>query len=78
MRDDWPEVADQGDADVLSEKGNEFRMRVEEEVSEGGVGELLSSLEEQLSNVVRLTERETLRPDDVRAMVDQLEVHCRN
>jgi len=77
IRDDWNEIADPGDADLLSEMGNDFRSRAEE-LDEGGGAAFLAAMEDQLSNVVRLSNREVVELDDVKATLDQLfETHCR-
>lgn len=77
IRDDWNEIADPGDADLLSEMGNDFRRRAEE-LEEGGGAAFLAALEDQLSNVVRLSDREVVELDDVKATLDQLfEANCR-
>lgn len=77
IRDDWSEIADPGDADLLSEMGKDFRRRAEE-LDEGGGAAFLASLEDQLSNVVRLSDREVVEFDDARATLDRLfDAHCR-
>jgi len=77
LRDDWSEIADPGDADILAEMGNDFRRRAEE-LDEGGGARFLATLEDQLSNVVRLSEREVVDAGDLRATLDGLfETHCR-
>lgn len=78
MREDWPAIAGELDAEVLAEVGVDFRRRVEA-LEAGGGAEFLASLEDQLSNVVRLSERETLNVDDIRSTLDRLfEQHCRS
>jgi len=78
IRDDWNEIADAGDADVLSEMGNDFRRRAGE-LSEGGGAAFLAELEDQLSNVVRLSERKLVEAEDIRTTLDRLfEEHCRD
>jgi hypothetical protein len=75
MREDWPEIADPDDAEVLGEMGADFRRRVEA-LDDGGGAEFLASLEDQLSNVVRLSERETVEIDDIRSTLDRLFEEC--
>ncbi len=78
MREDWSAIADSDDAELLAEMGAEFRRRVEA-LDDGGGAEFLASLEDQLSNVVRLSERETVEIDAVRTTLDRLfEANCRS
>ncbi len=78
IRDDWGEIVDPEDADVLSEMGNDFRRRATE-LDEGGGAAFLATLEDQLSNVVRLSDREVIDVEDIRATLDRLfETHCRS
>jgi hypothetical protein len=78
IREDWAEIADSDDAEVLAEMGADFRRRVEA-LDDGGGAEFLASLEDQLSNVVRLSERETHETDDIRSTLDRLfEERCRS
>ncbi len=78
IREDWPAIAGEADAEVLAEMGADFRRRVEA-LDDGGGAEFLASLEDQLSNVVRLSERETVEMDDIRSTLDRLfEAHCRS
>lgn len=77
FRDDWHDIADALDADLLSEMGNDFRRRAEE-LEEGGGAAFLAVLEDQLSNVMRLSIRETIEVEDIRASLDRLfEESCR-
>jgi hypothetical protein len=78
IREDWPAIAGEADAQVLAEMGADFRRRVEA-LDDGGGAEFLASLEDQLSNVVRLSERETVEMDDIRSTLDRLfEAHCQS
>ena len=77
MREDWQEIADPGDAEVLAEITGDFRKRIDE-LGDGGGAEFLGSLEEQLSNVLRLTDRQDMEADDLRGTLDRLfEQNCR-
>jgi hypothetical protein len=78
IREDWRAIAGTDDAEVLAEMGADFRRRVET-LEDGGGAEFLTSLEDQLSNVVRLSERETIEIDDIRSTLDRLfQAHCQS
>ena len=53
------------DAELLSQLAGDFQHRIQE-LQDGGGERFLASLEEQLSNVLRLSDRETVRISNVR------------
>ena len=77
IRDDWDRIADAADAELLSAVAEEFHNRVNE-LEEGGA-ELLRSLEDQLSNVLRLSDRRQMTISNIGATLDLLfDQTCRN
>lgn len=76
LRADWDRIADAEEAELLSQLGNDFRNRIQELGDNGGQA-FLESLEDQLSNILRLSERTSLKVGDVRETIDRLfEENC--
>jgi len=71
VRDDWDRIADPDEAELLSHLSGDFQRRIEELGDSGGEG-FLKTLEDQLSNILRLTERESIRVADMRGTLDRL------
>lgn len=71
VRDDWDRIVAPDDAELLSQLSGDFQRRIQE-LQDGGGERYLASLEEQLSNVLRLSNRETMRISNVRAELDRL------
>jgi len=76
LREDWDRVAEAEEAELLSQLSHDFRNRIQELGEKGGQA-FLESLEDQLSNVLQLTGRTSLKVGDVRAAIDRLfEENC--
>jgi hypothetical protein len=71
FRDDWDRIADPEDAEVLSCMATDFRQRIEE-LGEGRGREFLEQIQDQFSNVLRLTDGAHVEIDEVGSTVDQL------
>jgi hypothetical protein len=71
VRDDWDRIAAPDEAEMLSQLSGDFQRRIQE-LEDGGGERFLESLEEQLSNILRLSERETVRIGNIRAELDRL------
>ncbi len=68
MRHEYGDLADPEDAEVLEALEDEIRGRMEE----SGAEAYLASLEDSLSNVVRVTERHSVEVDAFTRVLDQL------
>jgi SOS-response transcriptional repressor LexA len=68
LRGDWAEVADPEDAEVLSQVAADLAERAKET---GGTG-LLGYLEETLSNVLRISQRETIAVGNLPKALERL------
>ena len=76
LREDWDRLAEAEEAELLSQLSHDFRNRIQELGEKGGQA-FLESLEDQLSNVLQLTGRTSLKVGDVRAAIDRLfEENC--
>ena len=71
VRDDWDRIVAPDDAELLSQLSGDFQRRIQE-LEAGGGERFLESLEEQLSNILRLSNRQTLRIGNIRAELDRL------
>lgn len=71
VRDDWDRIVAPDEAELLSQLSGDFQRRIQE-LENGGGERFLESLEEQLSNILRLSGRETLRTGNIRADLDRL------
>jgi hypothetical protein len=71
VRDDWDRIVAPDDAELLSQLSGDFQRRIQE-LEDGGGERFLESLEEQLSNILRLSDRETVRIGNIRAELDRL------
>jgi hypothetical protein len=71
IREDWDTIADPDEAELLSQLSGDFQRRIEELGNSGGEG-FLRTLEDQLSNILRLTDRELIRVRDMRGALDTL------
>jgi hypothetical protein len=71
VRHDWDRIVAPDDAELLSQLSGDFQRRIQE-LETGGGERFLASLEEQLSNILRLSDRETLRISNIRAELDRL------
>jgi len=71
VRDDWDRIVAPDDAELLSQLSGDFQHRIQE-LQNGGGERFLASLEEQLSNILRLSNRETVLVSNVRAELDRL------
>ena len=71
VRDDWDRIVAPDDAELLSQLSGDFQRRIQE-LETGGGERFLASLEEQLSNILRLSDRETLRISNIRTELDRL------
>lgn len=68
LRRDWAEVAEPEDAEVLSHVAEDLAQRAKE----AGGGELLDYLEETLSNVLRISQRETIAVGNLQKALERL------
>jgi len=68
LRQDWEKVADPDDAEVLEHLENELRARSREL----GGGRLLASLEDTLSHMVRVSDRESIAVSDFSRALERL------
>ncbi len=68
LRQDWDQIADPDEAEVLERAEQELRQRG----AEAGGEQLLSSLEDSLSNVLRITDRETIAVSDFPKALERL------
>lgn len=68
LRRDWAEVAEPEDAEVLSHVAEDLAQRAKET----GGGELLGYLEETLSNVLRISQRETIAVGNLQKALERL------
>jgi SOS-response transcriptional repressor LexA len=68
LRRDWAELAEPEDAEVLSHVAEDFEQRAKE----AGGGGLLAYLEETLSNVLRISPRETISVGNLEKALDRL------
>lgn len=76
LRDDWEQIAGSDEAELLSQLQGDFERRLRE-LGENRGEQFLRSLEDQLSNILRLTDRVPLRLEDPQATLDRLfEQHC--
>jgi len=71
VREDWDRIVAPDDAELLSQLSGDFQRRIQE-LADGSGERFLESLEEQLSNILRLSDRETVRISNVRAELDRL------
>ncbi len=71
VRDDWDRIVAPDEAELLSQLSGDFQRR-NQELESGGGERFLESLEEQLSNILRLSNRETLRIRNIREELDRL------
>lgn len=71
VRDDWDRIVSPDEAELLSQLSGDFQRRIQE-LENGGGERFLASLEDQLSNILRLSNRETLRISNIRAELDRL------
>jgi hypothetical protein len=71
VRDDWDRIVAPDEAELLSQLSGDFQRRIQE-LDNGGGERFLQSLEEQLSNILRLSNRETVRISNIRAELDRL------
>jgi hypothetical protein len=71
VRDDWDRIVSPDDAELLSQLSGDFQRRIQE-LENGGGERFLATLEDQLSNILRLSDRETLRISNIRAELDRL------
>ncbi len=71
VRDDWDRIVAPDEAELLSQLSGDFQRRIQE-LESGGGERFLESLEEQLSNILRLSNRETLRIRNIREELDRL------
>jgi Protein of unknown function (DUF3037) len=77
MRHDWDQIADPEDAQVLVHFASYFEQRIKE-LGETSGETFLAWLEDRLSNVLRLSERETILPAHAQSTLDRLfEENCR-
>ena len=68
LRRDWAQVADPADVEVLSHVAEDLAQRAQET----GGGELLAFLEETLSNVLRISPRETIAVGNLEKALERL------
>lgn len=68
LRDDWDRLADADDAELLSHVEDDFNARIREM----GGRAFLESLEDSLSNSLRVTERETASVKDFPTALDRI------
>jgi SOS-response transcriptional repressor LexA len=68
LRQDWAELADPEDAEVLSHVAEDLAQRAKE----AGGDALLGHLEDLLSNVLRISERETIAVGNLEKALDRL------
>ena len=68
LRREWEHLADPDDAEVLQSLEQDLRRQSRE----AGAGQLLASLEETLSNTLRLTERESIAVGDFDKALERL------
>lgn len=68
FRDDWSDVADPEDAEVLGYLAEDFRLQVQETGPEA----FLVYLENTLSNCLQLTERKAVAMEPVQEVIDTL------
>jgi SOS-response transcriptional repressor LexA len=68
LRPDWAEVAEPEDSEVLSHVAGDLAERAKE----AGGGELLGYLEETLSNVLRISPRETIAVGNLEKALERL------
>jgi SOS-response transcriptional repressor LexA len=68
LRSDWAEVAEPEDAEVLSHVAEDLAQRAKET----GGGDLLGYLEETLSNVLRISPRETIAVGNLQKALERL------
>jgi hypothetical protein len=71
VRDDWDRIVAPDEAELLSQLSGDFQRRIQE-LDDGGGERFLQSLEEQLSNILRLSNREIVRISNIRAELDRL------
>jgi hypothetical protein len=71
VRDDWDRIVSPDEAELLSQLSGDFQCRIQE-LENGGGERFLASLEEQLSNILRLSDRESLQTGNIRADLDRL------
>ena len=71
LREDWDRIAAPDEAELLSQLHADFQRRLEE-LGEGAGDRFLKSLEDQLSNILRLTDRAPIRAADLRTELDRL------
>jgi hypothetical protein len=77
-REDWDRIADPVEAEVLSAVADDVRNRIDE-LGDGGGAEFLRVLEDQLSNVLRLSERREMTISNIGSTLDVLfDENCRN
>jgi DUF3037 family protein len=76
LREDWEQIADPDEAELLSQLRGDFERRLQE-LGENRGEEFLRSLEDQLSNILRLTARVSVRVKDLQSTLDRLfEKNC--
>jgi len=71
LREDWEQIADPEDAVVLSAMSGHFHRQLEE-LGNGGGAEFLRRLEDQLSNVLKLSQRRRITVRDIATTIDRL------
>ncbi len=78
LRHDWDQIADPDDAQVLALLAMWLEQRIKD-LGDASGETLLRSLEDRLSNVLRLSERQTVLAADARSTLDQLfKENCRS
>jgi hypothetical protein len=78
FRDDWDQIANPEEAQVLVHLASYFEQHISELGKASGEA-FLALLEDQLSNVLRLKERQIVFTGDAQLLLDRLfEENCRN
>ncbi len=73
FRNDWETLAPPEDAEVLAQIDHDFQLRAQEMGGE----QFLLTIEDQLSNVLRLSERQSINCGDAqKALRDLFTQHC--
>lgn len=76
LREDWDQIADPDEAELLSQLRGDFERRLQELGNDRGE-EFIRSLEDQLSNILRLTDRVWVQAQDPQSTLDRLfEQNC--
>jgi len=71
IREDWEQIADPEDIEVLSGLSGQFQKQLDE-LGSGCGAEFLRQLEDLLSNVLRLSQRERITVTDLGSTLDHL------